>query len=521
MSSMLRMQALRTAFLNERMAAERQYIQFRRKRAENYQTESRRTKPTTEIARIRRELSEKPRCVPRRPREGQQWTLEVPLQGDNLAEPELTSHGECDQRTRDCAGAHAGPEQASLLGRNRHEAGKRRNKHQTLSVWTWMLVAMFCVKQEAVTKQLPVTEEERQTNVSWQPMNGRRIAGKHSQKEIGHHSHGTQHDITPDIQMLTQTEPRLQQSVPALRSRQRTTDPVSSQHLKEAHHRKYTADGDSKNQEHVCTNAGADHQTDATALIHIAVNRHLGRKYASIIGNASPRTESNGRSNHIAARATLKRATFKRWIEVSTVSQYHASNSSSASSHAGLNGREKLQVAREVLTRTALTRWMEGGSASHYHASTDSSVSSHAKLSSKTHSRMYTADDGSVSQYQASINNRASPHIEPKDGMSRQVSTSASKRATFGSVRQCHASTSSIALSLVESHGGPKQLDARDTLTRAARKRWIADGRVSHFHVSISKNASSQAKLSNKIHNRVYTVEEGSVRQFHASTNQQ
>eukprot|EP00965_Chrysotila_dentata_P037183 1236848-Pleurochrysis_carterae.AAC.1 len=46
--------------LNERMADERQNIRFRRKRAENYQTEHGWTKPRTEIAGIRRELSEKP-----------------------------------------------------------------------------------------------------------------------------------------------------------------------------------------------------------------------------------------------------------------------------------------------------------------------------------------------------------------------------------------------------------------------------------------------------------------------------
>eukprot|EP00965_Chrysotila_dentata_P009317 303439-Pleurochrysis_carterae.AAC.1 len=259
---------------------------------------------------------------------------------------------------------------------------------------------MFLVKQEAVTKQLRVTEEKRQTNVSWQLMN-EQIAEKHSQKQIGRHSHGAQHGVTLDMQ---KTAPCLQHSFTTRRSKQRTTYSISFQYMKEAHYRKYTADGDSRNQEHVYTSAGAEQQSDASEFKHIAVNKHLGWKHANTIGNSTPRTESNDRSNRSAARATLKRATFERYVEVSIVCQYHASHNSSALLQTVPSGREKRRVTREGLTRIALMRRMEDGGVSRRHASYDSTLSSHARPSSMTHSRMYIADDGNVSQYRARIN---------------------------------------------------------------------------------------------------------------------
>eukprot|EP00965_Chrysotila_dentata_P015180 502268-Pleurochrysis_carterae.AAC.1 len=114
------------------MADERQPPLIRRERAGNRMGESNPTKPSTGRERYRHEHSEELRCAPHRPRVGQLWTLEVPLQGCTQAEPIPSSQGECDQCTRGRARALAGPEPAVESGRNRLKAGKL-NRHKVIT----------------------------------------------------------------------------------------------------------------------------------------------------------------------------------------------------------------------------------------------------------------------------------------------------------------------------------------------------------------------------------------------------
>eukprot|EP00965_Chrysotila_dentata_P135994 4495866-Pleurochrysis_carterae.AAC.2 len=73
------------------MAAERQQHRIRRGCAGNKRGESHQTKPSTEINWRYYERPESLRYASPRPRDGQQWALELPLQGVTQAGPEQTS----------------------------------------------------------------------------------------------------------------------------------------------------------------------------------------------------------------------------------------------------------------------------------------------------------------------------------------------------------------------------------------------------------------------------------------------
>eukprot|EP00965_Chrysotila_dentata_P011911 391587-Pleurochrysis_carterae.AAC.1 len=112
------------------MAVGRQNHRTRRECAGGSPGAPSRTKPSSEMNRICRELPELLRCASPRPRDGQQWALEVPLQRATQAGPKPPSREVCDQRTRGRAGAHAGPEPVIVSGRNRHNTGKMRVAQQ-------------------------------------------------------------------------------------------------------------------------------------------------------------------------------------------------------------------------------------------------------------------------------------------------------------------------------------------------------------------------------------------------------
>eukprot|EP00965_Chrysotila_dentata_P167391 5527427-Pleurochrysis_carterae.AAC.2 len=131
------------------MAALASHGRTSREGAWHRQREPRRTRPTTEMNGTCREHSESLRCAARRKSEGRQWALGVPSQGSTHAVPELPSHAECAQRTRGRAKALAGREPASLLGRNRREAGHKRHKNLACGSLIRLLAVVMFMNVEA------------------------------------------------------------------------------------------------------------------------------------------------------------------------------------------------------------------------------------------------------------------------------------------------------------------------------------------------------------------------------------
>eukprot|EP00965_Chrysotila_dentata_P076043 2512635-Pleurochrysis_carterae.AAC.1 len=132
------------------MATSAGHSQIRQEGAESNWRESARTKLITEKNWARREHSETLRCAARRTRKGRQWALGVPSQGTTHVEPTPPSQAACAQRTRGRARALAGPEPASMLGRNRHEVGKMWYKQGT-GMYHLILIQMAMVTMIAQT----------------------------------------------------------------------------------------------------------------------------------------------------------------------------------------------------------------------------------------------------------------------------------------------------------------------------------------------------------------------------------
>eukprot|EP00965_Chrysotila_dentata_P152557 5041478-Pleurochrysis_carterae.AAC.1 len=124
------------------MAAERQQHRTRQECDGRDLREPHWTKTRTDLDWHRRDRPDKLRCASPHPRKGQQWTKGVPSHGCIQAAHEQPSQAECDQRTRGCAEAHAGPEPDLVPGRNRHKKGETKEAKQ-YAQWPHRLVLIL------------------------------------------------------------------------------------------------------------------------------------------------------------------------------------------------------------------------------------------------------------------------------------------------------------------------------------------------------------------------------------------
>eukprot|EP00965_Chrysotila_dentata_P043386 1442579-Pleurochrysis_carterae.AAC.1 len=148
---------------------------------------------------ICREHSESLRCAARRPRKGRQWALGVPSQGATHAVPELPSKAECAQRTRVRARALAGPEPASLLGRNRLQAGNKRHKQWALGSLFLMLTTMKYMNADARLVDGQEHDKQREANrqLTCNMVQGLKSAGR----AMGEHNN-KQQALVPAFQVI-------------------------------------------------------------------------------------------------------------------------------------------------------------------------------------------------------------------------------------------------------------------------------------------------------------------------------